>query len=250
MKRIRVLESPTPRLAQYLAHAGAEASWRGFRRRDPERSRELVDALARLQHGLCGYCEINLREDDRQVEHVIPRSDLRQGAARALDPTNLIACCRGGELTSLSADEDRYRPPRRENTSCGQAKGNVTDADFIDPRKLPALPSLLQVGYDGRIEVNPDACRETGFTAGAVEKTIDVLGLNSERLRHAREKRWRALEESWQPHQNDPELMAAAAGAELLPMGEDNLPRFFTTNRSYFAPWSENILAEDPQAWI
>ena len=63
-------------------------------------------------------------------------------------------------------------------------------------------------------------------------------------------KRWRALEESWQPHQNDPELMVAAAGAELLPMGEDSLPRFFTTSRSYFAPWSENILAEDPQAWI
>ena len=64
----------------------------------------------------------------------------------------------------------------------------MTDADFIDPRKLPALPSLLRVGYDGRIEANLDACRETGFTAGAVEKTIDVLGLNSERLRRAREK--------------------------------------------------------------
>ena len=249
MKRIRMLEGPTCGLAQYLAHAGARASWQGFRR-DPKRRSELIDVLARLQHGLCGYCEIDLVEDDRQIEHVIPRSDRRQGAARALDPTNLIICCHGGELKGLSADESRYRPPRRENLSCGQAKDNVTDPDFIDPRTLPALPSLLQVGNDGRIKADPDACEETGFTADAVEKTIDVLGLNSERLRLAREKRWLALEEAWQPHQNDPEVMAAAAGAELLPVGEDSLRRFFTTNHSYFAPWSEDILAENTDAWI
>ena len=250
MKRIRALEKPTPGLARYLARAGAEASWRGFRRRSPDRSRELVDALTRLQHGLCGYCEIDLREEDCQIEHVIPRSGPQDGAARALDSTNMIACCRGGELESLSADEERFWPPLRENMSCGQAKDDTTDADFIDPRTLPALPSLVQVGYDGRVEADRDACEEAGFSTEAVKKTIDILRLNAERLRRVREERWRALEDNWQEHQDDHELMEAAACVELLQKHDGSLTKFFTTSRSYFAPWGERILEEEPREWI
>ena len=225
-----MLDAPTPGLARYLDNAGDEASWQRFRR-DPGRRSELVDALTRLQHGLCGYCEIDLREDDRQIEHVIPRSDPQEGAAHALDPTNLLTCCRGGELTCMSADDERFLPPRSENISCGQAKDDATDADFIDPRSLPALPSLMRVGNDGRIEVDRDACGEAGFSVDAVKKTIDMLRLNVERLRRAREKRWHALEDNWRAHQDDSELMEAAAGEELLQKGDGSLTKYFTTNR-------------------
>ena len=197
MKRIRGLDGPTPGLVRYLANAGPKASWRGFRRRDSGRSRDLVEALTRLQHGLCGYCEIDLREEDRQIEHIVPRSDPIEGEERSLDATNMIACCRGGELAELSADEERFRPPRRENLSCGQAKRDTTNVDFIDPRSLPALPSLLRVGYDGRIQADQASCENAECSVDAVNRTIETLGLNVERLRVARERRWRALEDSW-----------------------------------------------------
>ena len=250
MKRIRGLDAPTPGLARYLANAGPEASWQGFRRRNPGRSHELVEALTRLQHGLCGYCEIDLREEDRQIEHIVPRSDPIEGEERSLDATNMIACCRGGELAELSADEERFRTPRPENLSCGQAKRNTTSADFIDPRTLPALPSLLRVGYDGRIQADQAACEETEHSVDAVNWTIKTLGLNVERLRVARERHWRALEDSWLEHLDDLEVMEAAARGELLPQDDHRPPKFFTTSRSYFAPWGETILEEEPREWI
>ena len=163
----------------------------------------------------------------------------------------MIACCRGGELAELSADEERFRPPRRDSLSCGQAKGDTTSADFIDPRTLPALPSLLRVGYDGHIEADQAACEETEHSVDAVNWTIEALGLNVERLRVARERRWRALEDSWREHLGDVEVMEAAARGELLPQADDDrLPRFFTTRRSYFALWGETILEEEPRQWI
>ena len=103
MKRIQKLEDPTPGLEAYLneCHFG-EASWEGFRNHAAGASyRELVKGLATLQHGLCGYCEIDLTESDRQVEHVIPRSDPARGALEELNPGNMIACCLGGTASNL-----------------------------------------------------------------------------------------------------------------------------------------------------
>ena len=73
-----------PDLAGYRCQAGAHASWEGYRRPAGQRRyRTLVEDLADLQHGLCGYCEIDLRERGRQVEHVIPVSAPVQGSAPA-----------------------------------------------------------------------------------------------------------------------------------------------------------------------
>ena len=247
MKRIRALDGPTPGLDRYFARAGADATWERFRRNQDYR-RELFEALTDLQHGLCGYCEIDLREDDRQIEHVIPRNEPQEGTARALDPANLIACCLGG--TKEATDNERFLRTTPASVSCGQAKDDSVDPDFIDPRKLPALPSLTRVGLNGRIEADSEACDSQGIPAASVEKTIEILGLNVERLRLAREKRWRALDDNWREHNDDREVMMAAANGELKPSNAGDLPKFFTTSRSYFAPLSESILKTDPQAWI
>ena len=121
---------------------------------------------------------------------------------------------------------------------------------FVDPRKLPALPSLTKVRYDGRIEAHADACSDVGVPAELVSNTIEILGLNVERLRLAREHRWNALSDSWEEHFGDSELLEAAARIELLPNEKNELPRFFTTSRSYFSEFGERILAESPQDWI
>ena len=250
MKRIQQMDHGTAGLEAYRAEEGNEVKdWDGFRSHDGGASyRKLAEALMDIQHGLCGYCEVDIVERDRQVEHVVPQSDPQQGVANALDYANLIACCKGGTLRT--EDEERRRNPVKRNRSCGEAKGATVSADFIDPRSLPALPSLLQVNFEGRIEADMDACETCGIAADKVEKTIDILGLNVERLRRAREARWNALSENWAADIGNPQVMESAARVELLPDKEYPLRRFFTTSRSYFGAYGERILDEQPRVWV
>ena len=250
MKRIASLVDPTPGLADFLAEADVEdTNWPRFRDHAGGASyRELVEGLVDLQHGICGYCEIDIQERDRQVEHVIPQSDPLRGAAYALDSSNMIACCKGGTL--ITDDESRRLDPVKRNRSCGDAKEDRVDADFVDPRTLPNLPSLTRVNFDGRIEADAASCDSCGIPVGRIEKTIEILGLNTERLRRARENRWDALNDNWGSEIDAPGLMEAAAKGELLPDQDNRLSRFFTTSRSYFDVYAEKILSEPPQDWI
>ena len=248
-----MLREPPRGLGDYLDRVGHSAEWEDFRSHDAGNSyRELLNELIDGQHGLCGYCEIDLTELDRQVEHSVPRSD-PIGASRALDVTNMIACCKGGTAgvygDARSRDETRYREPVRHHQSCGQKKGDRVDKDLIDPRTLPALPSLTRVLLDGTMEADAAECEAVGESAHRVERTIEILGLNVRRLRDARERHWRTLNDAWKDYVDDPDMMGEVARGELLPK-KGRLPRFFTTNRSYFGSAGERILAEHPQAWI
>ena len=232
MKRIQKLGNPTPGLASYLTRTGNKASWQGFRDHNAHKSyRELAETLMELQHGLCGYCEINLRDGDRQIEHVIPQSDQKRGSARVLDVANMIVCCRGGELRKRFGptgrkDQERFLPPLAKNRSCGQEKGNNTDPDFVDPRTLPALPSLMRVLPTGKIEADTDACQTHNMNAARVEKIIKILGLNVERLRLAREKRWNALNENWASYFDDRAAMEGAAAENCCKITLVSCPSF------------------------
>lgn len=253
MKRIRRLHEPTRGLGSYLDCVGHDAEWEDFRSHDSGNSyRELLNELIDLQHGLCGYCEIDLKELDRQIEHWIPRS-APIGAPRALDVTNMMACCKGGTNSVYGStpvrDETRHREPVRHHQSCGQKKGDQVDADLVDPRTLPALPSLTRVLVNGTIEADAVACESVGECADRVQRTIEILGLNVRRLRDARERHWRTLNDAWKDHVDDPGVMGEAARGELLPKN-GRLPRFFTTNRSYFGSASERILDERPREWV
>ena len=249
MKRIRALDVPTPGLTDYLDCESDGANWEGFRSHAAGAAySELAGTLQDVQHGLCGYCEIDIIDQDRQVEHVIPQSDRLQGSEHVLDHANMIACCKGGTLQTN--DENRRLDPVDRNRSCGEAKDDLVDADFIDPRMLPALPSLTHVNFEGRIEADVGACQNRGIDTAKVKKTIRILGLNVERLRRAREIHWNALSENWKADIDNPELMEAAARVELIPDRGNRLPRFFTTSRSYFDVYGEKILAEPPQGWV
>ena len=254
MKRIQGLAGPTPGLADYLDCEGGAANWDRFRSHQSGAAyRELLETLQDIQHRLCGYCEIDLIERDRQVEHVVPRNpqnprkDPPGNEERGLDARNLIACCKGGTLTTGA---ERRRDPVKHNRSCGEAKGNSSDPAFLDPRSLPALPPLMRVGMDGRMEADEGACKAAGVSAQSVRRTIDILCLNVERLQRARARRWRALNDNWVDRLDDAEALAAAARKELLPDDAGRLPRFFTTSRSFFGPLGEQVLAEEPREWI
>lgn len=258
MKRIRELNKPTLGLAEYLAAVGDDANWDGFRDHNAGASySELIEKLIDVQHGLCGYCEINLTELDRQIERIIPQGDPQQGVSREVEVTNMIACCKGGTSpvfasSERSSDEDRYLEPVKNNMSCGQAKGDLNDAEFVEPRKLPALPSLTKVLVDGRIEVDEKACESVDISAARVIRTIEILNLNAERLRSAREKQWNDLEEEADQigDSDDSDTMDAWMRSVLMPDDAGRLVPFFTTARSYFGPFAERVLEQQPQVWI
>ncbi len=257
MKRIRALEEPTPGLSEYRELEQDSATWEGFgsHRGSSDAKRELTDALADIQHGLCGYCEITLHPRDREIEHVIPRSDTaRSGARKALDYTNMIASCRGnaGMLRhpDVSGDTSRFRFPIRAHRSCGHAKGDTSDAVFLDPREVPDSPSLFRVAIDGEITADVDACRLQRVEPARVERTIEILGLNVLRLREARAARWQDLQAEWDLYEDDWRKIRAAAIRELLPDGTDKLPRFFTTTRSFFGALAEAVLDKAHRSWV
>ena len=160
----------------------------------------------------------------------------------------MTACCLG--VTKKSGGAEQYLPSVKKNISCGQAKGGKTLPDGLDPRVLPALPSLTSVDFRGRIEADAAACASCGIAADNVNAAIEILGLNVERLRLARKKHWDALSDKWDAYLDKSEVLEEAARMELLPGKDGRLPKFFTTGRSYFSPLSESVLAELPQAWI
>lgn len=241
MKKIRELNESTPGLAEYLNIVGDETNWEEFRSHNSGASRnELMDALAQNQHGLCAYCETAIKGRHRQIEHVIPQSDDEMGKAKALDIANMVACCIGGTKSKAS---------KRGGPSCGQAKGNQNDENFIDPRLLPAQPSLTKVLRDGSITVDEEACESEGISVARVRKTIEILNLNAERLRLVRTKYWNELVERSKQY-NDPDEMNAWISKVLIPEENGRLEPFFTTSRSYFGPLSERLLAQQPQTWI
>ena len=164
MKRIRVVVDPTPGLGDYLDSAD-NANWEEFRSHHAGASlRELRATLLRNQHGLCAYCEIEIEEPNRQIEHVVPRSDAAVGKQRALDISNMLVCCLGRAKTVYGLREhereDYHREPVADNESCGHAKGNRNDEAFIDPRILPALPSEIPSFYHIDRQGNPEWTRD------------------------------------------------------------------------------------------
>ena len=257
MKRILALGEASPGLAAYLDDVGSDAAnWTEFKsyRGGSAAYRELLTTLSNRQHGLCGYCENILRPGDRQIEHLKPQSKFPE---LEVDHENMMACCEGGSPSSkaeeIRGDETRFLPPPKDNLSCGSAKGDVWDAGLLDPRSLPATPSVIVALIDGRLEPNEEACAQSGFDPIHVKRTIDVLGLNVPRLRRARERHWSALRGIWRNRLQDDAQILQGAEVELLPNDSGDLPPYFTTARCFFGTLTDRIddlLAAPPQAWV
>ncbi|WP_428098160.1 retron system putative HNH endonuclease [Candidatus Rariloculus sp.] len=250
MKRICFLPETPPGLAAYLNIPGDNQSWDEFRSFESGGAyNEIRAELVSLQHGLCGYCEIRLIRWQVQIEHVIPQSAGGAEGGAALDSANMMACCLGGTKPVYPvADPTYHRALVKFNMSCGQAKGSDVDTQFLDPRMLPALPSLFRVLTSGEIEADSTACESAGFPVVNVHRTIEILGLNVRRLVRARQSKWRNLSDVYAGDLDD--RGSEAARAELALDEDGSLPPFFTTARSFFGPFSETALDEPPREWI
>ena len=87
------------------------------------------------------------------------------------------------------------------------------------------------------------ACQSEGVAVEFVEKTIAILGLNVDRLQRARARRWKDLREIWGAEFNNADNMSEAAQRELLPNQDGCLRKFFTTRRSFFGNYGEQVLS-------
>ncbi len=149
------------------------------------------------QGGLCAYCEvriINLPPHKQRIEHFHSKSDLTDPDTNwALDWKNIIGVCIGGD------DSDKKLHPLPENLSCDSYKNylitkkklpEACEGLFINPLKLAEYPCLFDFDKaTGRLRPNMFECREVNIegnqldsTQALVQKTIDVLNLNCDRL--------------------------------------------------------------------
>jgi uncharacterized protein (TIGR02646 family) len=197
MKHVRALASEPPLLAHYRATypheevrpaSEAKATWEGFKT-DLPAYREVLARLMEKQQGLCIYCEQRLADgsgqlvtNDYQVEHVLAKS---KAAGRVLDWHNLALACCGGTYPHHLDPSRAYSTAN--NTSCGQAKGDSELPNGCDPRSFPLLDAVLEVGLDGKLEVNSAHCQSAAIELDDVKNAIARLGLDCERLRKARQ---------------------------------------------------------------
>ncbi|MEZ4310601.1 MAG: retron system putative HNH endonuclease [Polyangiaceae bacterium] len=250
MKHVRSLSSEPPLLAKYRANPAAGAQrpetaaaevWARFRKREPDAYRELVEELARRQQGLCVYCEQRLVDEQGvlvreryQVEHVVPKT---AAIGLVLDWTNLALACWG----TVSSGTDK---------SCGAAKGNRRLPDGCEPRAIPLLKPLLDVGTNGKLIVNHVNCGLAGVVPDQIETTIEILNLDSDRIRKPRQDAGDAIREKVA------ELMQALAAANvaeaqqqqafeelianrLCPNAAGSIASFWSAERSALGPPAE-----------
>lgn len=150
------------------------------------------------QGGLCAFCESVVNDiQTRRVEHFHPKSDQSTPQYNwALDWTNIIGVCLGG------SDVDKAIHPLPANLSCDAYKDHLIvknklpiacEGWLLNPLELPAFPCPFDLDKrTGELRAKVDYDQITiennrySTVAELVEKTIESLNLNCDRLNKQR----------------------------------------------------------------
>lgn len=258
----RISKSSPPNELTTFAGDNPAAKWKDFRNeKSGEDYKALRATILKDQGGLCAYCEqaIALRpESSQRVEHVHSKSDASQlGVNWALDWNNVVAVCLGG---SSAIDDDHTRHPLPDNLSCDSHKayleqqGRIPKANegyLLNPLDMPAFPNVFSFDKaTGKLKANTTACASEDFVgenihaslADLVDKTIDALNLNCQRLC---DERLEVLK-----HYNQQITKARKANnrdfrKQLASRWfHKRWPRFFTTRRALLGKPAEDYLVQ------
>lgn len=152
------------------------SSWLQFRKQrvtdprfDDGPKDDLRSALLAEQGHLCCYCMGRIASGTMKIEHWAPRSVFPE---RALDFSNLLAACDGGE--GLRAEQGRRRASEHH---CDTAKGS--ESITLDPRRKECE---RLIAYTAKGELIP-----AKGAAAFVQEDIDVLRLNLPRFTGGRQ---------------------------------------------------------------
>ena len=127
----RIFKSPeAPEGLREFAAQYPDETWEHFRRANRRGYREVKKQLLCDQHGLCAYCEINIKfadeegeVDDFRVEHFYPKSETDFAVHNYhLDWHNLLGVCHGGSQPNVEDAEVRFSR-RKADRSCDVPKG-------------------------------------------------------------------------------------------------------------------------------
>lgn len=217
-------------------------------------NQDVREYLVKEQKGLCVYCEIDLKDGggqalhDFRVEHFYPenpsQADKRNdGVNYALLWNNMFGCCTGGNAQSVTESELRYTNP---DFSCDVNKGNHDwTGELLNPlTDIPPFPPIFDFNEDGEVSVSmncPEGIRHKS------EKTIELLGLDSERLRRFRKAIIEDLNQKLQEYDDDnlDDAMIELASTFLLEDDQGLYTSFFSTIRWYLADAAEKVLKDN-----
>jgi len=219
--------------------------------------KELLDEIKTRQYGLCAYCEIDLKNDgvtvDQLVEHFHPKQDSNEYHNWGLDFHNLLLCCKGGSYPyhPKGEEEGRFLKPPSKNHSCDHKKRGKRPYEIclLAPHLVPKYPVIFRLerknldGYfpEALLLPHQENCQTANIRVDRVQKTIDELGLNCERLRRIRGKVLDEIDEFLQESENPKEFISKF----LLPHTKNTLWPFFTTIRLYFGAAGEKFLLQN-----
>ncbi|OQY56037.1 MAG: TIGR02646 family protein [Candidatus Parabeggiatoa sp. nov. 2] len=223
----------------------------------------LLDEMIKRQYGLCAYCEIDLKNDgvtiDQLVEHFHPKQDSNESHNWGLDFHNLLLCCKGGSYPyhPKGEEEGRFLKPPSKNHSCDHKKGKKRPYEIciLHPNDVPKFPIIFRLERKNLDSDFPEAlllpheenCQAANIPADRVQKTIDELGLNCERLRRIRGKVLDEIDEQLnlilQSDGNPKDLISKFLSP--IPQTKDTLWPFFTTIRLYFGTEGEKFLLQN-----
>ncbi|MBR4909634.1 MAG: TIGR02646 family protein [Acidaminococcaceae bacterium] len=254
MKRVQKSPEEPVLLARYkLRHP--HDIWENFHHRSRDGYRQVKQQILRDQHGLCAYCEINIkltdeedRVDDFRVEHFYPKTGTeREECNYHLEWKNMLGVCHGGSQPLVT--DARYRFSKaKEDRSCDVPKGGKSISTVIlNPLQIPAKERLFSFdSFSGTMSVDEENCPE--MLRNKAANTITELNLNAPRLKRLRKAVIEVLQDQVVElaGQGIPveEAMAQLAGELLVPNSDDNYPAFFSTIRWYLGEAAENVLRE------
>ncbi|MFZ6724318.1 retron system putative HNH endonuclease [Undibacterium sp. MH2W] len=158
-------------------------------------------AVPKKGGGLCIYCEQKLIDKfDFQVEHFEPKKGDKNSTYTPSEPNwaiywnNLLPACLGGtaprsNMPILISDSESRVYTSKNNISCGQFKGEKKPKDgFIPPEKISSTEVIFLYEVDGKMKFNQNAKNLRELNKAAVDKHIELLNLNCDRLKRARAK--------------------------------------------------------------
>jgi uncharacterized protein (TIGR02646 family) len=213
--------------------------------KDLKSSRETLnairDTLAADQKGLCAYCEMSLHENNRSVEHFLPRNQSTKENNHDLDWQNMLGICLppGG----MKDDDLENLQLLKDAPCCGKKKdGDIPDSKLLNPLNLPTSRLFKFSSEDGEIRPDEIACLKLGIPVENVQFTIDQLGLNVPRLKDQRLVVIDEINKELEDEMIDINDLEEKVAAEYFGNGTGNWPRFFTTMRWVLGAGAEKHL--------
>ncbi len=254
MKRVQKSPDEPVLLARYKQRYPHD-TWDKFHHRSRDGYRQLKWQILHDQHGLCAYCEIDIRltdeenmVDDFRVEHFHPKNGTEYEEKNYhLEWENMLGACHGGSQPRVEGAGYRFSRIK-EDRSCDVPKGGKSiQAEILNPLQIPAKERLFSFdSFSGAMSVDRESCPDA--LRIKAENTIRELNLNAPRLKRLRKAVIEVLQEQVAEMtglgMSVGDSLEQLAKELLVPNSEDKYPAFFTTIRWFLGEAAETVLRE------